>query len=273
MPFASAPSPCSAPPAPGNQPGSGESRYKIDSTPLRVRRAAGSWSVTPTRKIAGEGTDWRFRRSANCPGLHPGALLPWPRPPCPSAGPSAPFSPAPKSRAWLGPGSDPLDRAPRLPHPVDGRHGACREPLQPPDLDPYGEARRRACGVAAGPGCGPSVYACYRFTTKMLESQTALDACTTAGSTGCGTRCRILAPRSPSTGQTFRMPTGSGSSARVARSGSGTATPTPPGDTAQRSPPRAHGGYYGYRSTPPSTPPPGCPWRGRSRLLGTARVP
>ena len=80
---------------------------------------------------------------------------------------------------------------------------------------------------------------------------------------GCVTRCPTWEPPSPSTAATFRhTPTASGSCPRVARSGSGTATPTLHGVTALPSPLARVAGTTVTRSTPPWTPPPGSRWHG-----------
>jgi hypothetical protein len=70
-----------------------------------------------------------------------------------------------------------VDRPSRLPDPRDGRHGACEVALCDPDLDAHRRARARTRRPSSRPRLRPSVYACYRFATKLRPYSDKLDAC------------------------------------------------------------------------------------------------
>jgi len=52
-----------------------------------------------------------------------------------------------------------------------------KEPVRDPDLEPHGRSNREHAALREVLGTAPSVYACYRFTTKLRENAPMLDAC------------------------------------------------------------------------------------------------
>jgi len=99
-----------------------------------------------------------------------------------------------------------------------------KEPVRDPDLEPHGRSNREHAALREVLGTAPSVYACYRFTTKLRENAPMLDAC-------LGAILASLKEIEPELGRNLAldgsdmprpMQTGSASSRRTARSASGT---------------------------------------------------
>lgn len=98
-------------------------------------------------------------------------------------------------------------------------------------------------------GDAPSVYACYRFATKLRAHGDLLDACIARVLASLRAELPEMGRAGPTSPPT---PTGSGSSPRVAESASGSPTPTLPGGTAPRFRLARAGASTGTRSTRPS---------------------
>jgi hypothetical protein len=124
-------------------------------------------------------------------------------------------------------------------------------------------ATLRAALGCPDPADVPSVHACYRFTAKLWKFKPLLDACLDRVTTALheqlpdlGATVAIDASDSPPT------PTASGTSTRAARNARPTATPTPPGATAQRSAPGRPAASMATSCTRWSARSPACRWRG-----------